>query len=138
MSILRIPTLALCEFLEDTHATSLAVCHHSSSCLFWSKFYLRMEIWPTSGVFPKFCFFWNFSQFNRLRKVLYFPFSQSVWWNIFWKLVLFCDASMAFHGFEFTNISRLILGKLDFALIAPIEKFEYMIESSPADFFAKK
>ena len=36
---------------------------------------------------------------------------------------------MELHGFEFTKILQLNLGKLNFALIAPIDKFEYMIES---------
>ena len=44
-------------------------------------------------------------------------------------LWLYCVV-MELHGFEFTKILQLNLGKLNFALIAPIDKFEYMIESS--------
>ena len=45
---------------------------------------------------------------------------------------------MELHGFEFTKILQLNLGKLNFALIAPIDKFEYMIESCHVAFSTKK
>ena len=66
MSVLRVPTLAGCQFLEGPHT-----CLDVMWSLFWSKLDLKMKIWPTSGRFGENCL---------LKLVLVCPILTQ-WWN---------------------------------------------------------
>ena len=66
MSVLRVPSLAGCQFLEGP-----LTCLDVMWSLFWSKLDLKMKIWPTSGRFGENCL---------LKLVLVCPILTQ-WWN---------------------------------------------------------
>ena len=66
MSVLRVPTLAGCQFLEGPHT-----CLDVMWSLFWSKLDLKMKIWPTSGRFGE----------NCLLKLVLVCLILTQWWN---------------------------------------------------------
>ena len=66
MSVLRVPSLAGCQFLEGP-----LTCLDVMWSLFWSKLDLKMKICPTSGRFGENCLL-------KLALVYLFP---TQWWN---------------------------------------------------------
>ena len=66
MSVLRVPSLAGCQFLEGP-----LTCLDVMWSLFWSKLDLKMKIWPTSGRFGE----------NCLLKLVLVCLILTQWWN---------------------------------------------------------
>ena len=83
MSVLRVPSLAGCQFLEDP-----LTCLDVMWSLFWSKLDFKMKIWPTSGRFGENCLLklvlvcLILTQWWNKKKLLYFPFKAQgpPWW----------------------------------------------------------
>ena len=80
MSVLRVPSLAGCQFLEGP-----LTCLDVMWSLFWSKLDLKMKIWPTSGRFGENCLLKLvlvcpiLTQWWNKKKWVYFPFNLLFW-----------------------------------------------------------